>query len=170
MILLVVVALIATTIDSTTASAQSASQRFVVRVPEKVNVVAPAESSVIAIDDSDSQTFPRQNWTFASNSSTGLVADFSVDRPFTDDSNSLDKHDAELRLRVENVAGEGQWAVSSMVDATAHHEGKDQASVRVTADSKGTADIKLNLEFKSSNEPAIGRSHSTTIICTVATP
>ena len=144
------------------------SQEFVVEVPAKSSVVAPAAVAIVHDQTELPQVFPAQFWSLSGNSPLGMVVDFAVNQAFTHRLNGSSKGDAELRVRVHETSGPASWTATKAIDATSFANSDEHAVVQVMSDAAGSARIDLGVRFLTSAELATGE-YVTTVFCTITT-
>ena len=126
---------------------ESASQRYVVHVPEKATAAAPAAAELVHDGTDAAQAFPRQRWRVSGTYLSGLTVDFSAPEPFTHTGEADAVHDARLQIRLASTSGPAEWTVEIPADRTDHAAGRMQAVMRASTDAPGGASIDVGVEF-----------------------
>lgn len=153
----------------------TATQSFVVTVPPTVDVVAPAETVVTSVGEVNAVTgarvFAAQLWSVTANTSAGVAVAYSVDEAFTHESDASIKTDASLSVAVLQQNGPASWTVSQATDTTSHASGDEAATVQVTSDDTGTAQIGLTVAFVPTSPDHVAEgTYNATVVCTIASP
>jgi hypothetical protein len=153
----------------TAALAQStASQRYVVHVPPKVSVRAPADAFLDFDRGAEIQSFPAQHWEVSGSSRGGVTAVFSTDQAFTNEADSTHKRDAAIQLRIAETSGSAVWRLDAPISQTDYAHGNERAVVQASSDSAGQAMFDLNVSFISGNDATLqDGSYSLTVTATV---
>lgn len=166
---LAICGLIISALTPTRAHAQhSASQRYVVHVPPKVSIRAPAEAVLTCDRGMEVQSFPSQQWEVAGNSHGGVTTVFSTNQAFTNDADSTCKRDAAIQLRIAETHGPATWRLEAPASQTDYAHGNETALVQASSDSAGHAKFDLNISFLSgSDETLKDGNYSLTVTATV---
>jgi hypothetical protein len=146
----------------------TASQRYVVHVPPKVSVRAPADAFLNFDRGAGVQSFPAQHWEVSGNSRGGVTAVFSTDQAFTNAADSAHKRDAAIQLRIVDATGPAVWRLDAPTSQTDYARGNERAVVQASSDSAGQAKFDLNVSFLSdSDETLQDGNYSLTVTATV---
>ncbi len=126
----------------------SKSQRFVVTVPGRVSIVAPAIGPVRTyVLGNANLAFPHQNWQVRGNVPTGTTVVLQTLTSFHNTTNPASRRDGRLAVRVSSQSGPATWTVTRATDTTDYLAGDEDAMVQVVSDKTGEAQLGLSVTF-----------------------
>ena len=156
----------------------SASQSYRIEVRSRIGVTTPPLS--VTREIGANSKLLSAAWAIESNHRDGVVVAFEVAEPFVHDSLPQRKADAKISANVDRTSGPATWRLTGRQTQTDHSGEVDRASVQVIADTRGRAEISVDVQFMNP-EPGtfdtsgesgmlpIGR-YSTHVVCTVTAP
>ncbi|MGB7324950.1 MAG: hypothetical protein WBD31_08755 [Rubripirellula sp.] len=147
------------------------AQAFVVTVPSRIGVTAPAAVNITHDLTDVAQQFPAQQWSVRGNSRGGMVVEFAIAEAFKHRQIESAKNDASLSLSVTSTEGPATWLVTQPSDRTSISSDDETAVVQATSDDVGTAMLGLNVEFVAAPSVSLATGdYATEIVCTISTP
>lgn len=123
------------------------SQKFTVTVPTSIAIIAPENVSLVHDESENDQTFPPQSWVVKGNSTSGVTATFATAQPFVHTLDSTQKRDVQLGLSVGSSVGGATWTLGQASDTTDYAGNDDVASVQVSSDGFGSANMDVSVTF-----------------------
>lgn len=123
------------------------SQKFTVTVPTSIAIIAPENASIIHDESENDQTFPAQSWVIKGNSTSGVTATFATAQPFTHTLDASQMRDVQLGLAVGSSIGGATWTLGQAADATDYANNDDVASVQVSSNGFGSANMDVSVTF-----------------------
>lgn len=131
----------------------TARQSFLVNIPRRLTIAAPPVAAQAEMDqDAVQVALPSQLWTVASNARDGATVRLSTLQSFHNLADDTIRRDAELEVRIQNQTESGAWSVSTSSATTDHLRGQEEASVELRSTGPGTAEIRLNVTMRSSED------------------
>ncbi|TWU61918.1 hypothetical protein [Crateriforma conspicua] len=143
-----IVAALIVVASMTTANAQTSdTQKFTVTVPSSIAIIAPDNVNLIHDESENDQSFLPQSWIVKGNSSAGVTATFATAAAFTHTNTPSEKRDVALGLAVGSSIGGATWTVAQSSDQTDYVNNDEVATVQVSSDGFGTANMDLSVTF-----------------------
>jgi len=139
LILSAVVAL--TLLSTSTAWAQTDSQKFTVRVLPVISIASPADVVLPHSTTDEDQAFPEQDWKVSCNSADGASVTLETQSAFT---NGKFERDAQLDLRVLGGSAGHDWKVG-VDSATTKYPSATKVSVTASSSKPGSASLGLRV-------------------------
>ncbi|TWT53973.1 hypothetical protein Pla22_16070 [Rubripirellula amarantea] len=128
-------------------AATTQNQKFTVNVPAAISITAPTNVSITHDETELDQAFPVQEWVVKGNSLDGVTASFSTASAFVHTTDASAKRDAALGLAVTSSVGGANWNVTTAADSTDYVNNDPVATVQVTSDGFGFANMGLTVSF-----------------------
>jgi len=132
---------------STAMAATVATQKFTVTVPANISIVAPANVSLTHDETETDQVFPAQQWVVRGNTLAGVNVSISTGSAFQHTFDANSKRDAKVDLAVNSSTGPAAWTVTQATDTTDYTLGDGVATVQVSSDGVGRADLDVTVSF-----------------------
>ncbi|WP_146536640.1 hypothetical protein [Rubripirellula reticaptiva] len=146
-------------------------QAFVVSVPTRLGITAPAQVNITHDLTDAVQRFPAQQWSVRGNSRGGMVIEFSIAKAFKHHQIESAKNDARLSLSVTSTDGPATWLVTQPSDQTSLSNDDETAVVQATSDDVGSAMLELNVDFVAAPSVSLATGDYTMeVVCTISTP
>lgn len=151
------------------AAESTARQSFLVNVPRRLVISAPAAAPQVEMaEDAIQVTLPTQVWSVAANSHEGATVTLSTVQSFHNLDDDTIRRDAQLEVTVQNQSQARAWSVTHSIAITDHQTGQEEATVEVRSAGPGTADIGLKISLQStSGQFTPAGDYSTTVIGTI---
>lgn len=131
--------------DSQGWAQESATQRFVVRVPPRVVVQAPPDAAIVHDGSSSEQSFPPQSWDVSANTPSGVTVTFRTDGPFRNQNDAA--RDVRLSLLARGADSVSGWNARLPVAQTDARSGEHRALVQADSRAAGPAKLDLTITF-----------------------
>ncbi len=123
------------------------SQKFNVIVPPSISLTAPSEVTITHDETDNDQTFAPQSWAVSvENGLNGVTVTFETATPFVHITANLQAR-CRPAVSVGTTAGPAAWTISKATDTTAYGSNDDSASVSVTSNGVGRANLNLSVKF-----------------------
>lgn len=130
----------------------SARQNFVVRVPARIQIAAPATQ--VHAESSTNQSgvaFESQSWELSSNMRSGATVQFMTEHYFQHVDHPEIVRDAQLEIMLWHQSSPGAWTVTTGKSATSYQSGIHTATVQARSSRPGRAKIGLTVTFLPDN-------------------
>ena len=161
-------AVAALVLSSSVSFAQTDTQLYTITVPTVLQITAPTAATLTHDATDDDQAFSAETWVVEGNSTTGVNVSFATGTAFVHSSGNY-KRDVQLDVAVDSATGPGTWTVDTATDVTDYTNSDEVATVAVSSDDAGLANINLTVTFKTGDFSLFAAGdYTTTITGTVA--
>ncbi len=135
------------TVTGTVMGQTTGTQKFTVTVPSAISITPPPAVNLTHDQTENEQVFPNQNWIVKGNSLAGVTASFSTATAFRHTVDATARRNARLALAVSSSVGSAAWTVSQPTDVTDYANNDGIATVQVTSNGFGRANLGLGVSF-----------------------
>lgn len=142
-------ATVACGLETKTVHAQTTgTQTFTVTVPTSISITPPNSGVTLTHDTTNNnQVFPPQAWIVRGNVGAGVNVNFTANAPFVHTENASFKRDLQLAVAVGAFQGPATWTVTNATDLTNYTANDETASVSVSSNGPGRANLNLTVSF-----------------------
>lgn len=147
----------------------TARQGFLVRVPQRMSIKAPAGGANADLPPDETQVqVPQQLWDISANTHSGATVQFATEQSFHNLDDDSIRRDAQLNVSIISQSRAGAWTVTQSEDVTAHQIGEESAAVQVRSAQAGAAVIGLTVTFLEGDALSTpGGDYVTTVVGTI---